>query len=190
MIEVEIRGELTKEEFDRLKKFMADKGEHVESHEREMILLTDGYPGYDVDPLKRATDIRLRKTNDKCEIMVKHKVSANNNSRQEISLPLAVADLTKGKEVMKALGCTTGVWMHRLKDIYRYHDIEWSLVRTPGEHYYYEAEQEADVADQAEEMYEKISEEARALGLQVFTPEETRDYIYMLDREVNKEIEL
>src|SRR6185503_12124875 len=103
MIEVEIRGRLDKAGFDRLKEFMDKNGKHLESHEREMYLLFN-YPGYDEDPTAREVDIRLRKSDEFCEIIVKKKAGDHNTARQEISLPLAVKDLAVARKVLSALG--------------------------------------------------------------------------------------
>jgi predicted adenylyl cyclase CyaB len=190
MIEVEIRGKLDEGEYEKLQEFLRQNGKHIESHDREMYLLYD-YPGYDPDPLKREVDIRLRNTDGRCEIMLKQKASEHNFGRKEISLKIADTNLEKAKEIVKAFGCKKALLIHRIKEIYEYRGIEWSLVKTAPRNFpYFEAEQE--VADEGEvgKAHENLLREAQALGLQVLTPEETRDFIYFLDREVNKEVEL
>jgi hypothetical protein len=49
MIEVEVRSELTKEQFDNLSLFLQQNGKLKETQDREMILLLDT-PGYNSDP--------------------------------------------------------------------------------------------------------------------------------------------
>jgi predicted adenylyl cyclase CyaB len=188
MIEVEIRGRLTDAERERLTGFLVEHGTLIEEQDREMILLYD-YPGYSKDPIKRDTDIRLRQTNHSCEIMVKHKSGDHNVARHEISLPLGGSDLDMAKQVMKALGFSKGLWMHRRKNVYQYNDVEWSIVTVPGGLSYYEAEQEAEKAEDGERIREHLTKEAERLGLSVLGPDAMRDFIYTLDREVNKDNE-
>jgi adenylate cyclase class IV len=185
-IEVEIRGNLDVAGYDRLKAFLDANGEHVESHEREMFLLRD-YPGYTKDFVGRETDIRLRNTNGNCEIMLKTKVGT---AREEVSLELKGNDLEAAKKVVKALGCHTAVWMHRLKEVYRYNDVEWSLVICPQDIRYFEAERVVTDAVHIAEAQKGLEDEARALGLSILDDEGTRALIHMLDTEVNKVVEL
>lgn len=187
MIEVEIRGTLTDEEYETLSSFLKKEGELVESQEREMILLR-GYDGYSPNPNERDVDIRLRNTNGVCEIMVKRKTSDHNVARHEASLPLGCTDLEPAKEAMKALGYSEGLWMHRKKDVYRYKNIEWSIVDVPEGLRYFEAEQEVHDPSEAEAVHLLLTKEAEALGLKGMGPEEMRDFISKLDSKVNKQI--
>lgn len=188
MIEVEIRGRITPEELEELKTFLSKNGTHVESHEREMILLR-GYPGYTEDFVDRPVDIRLRNTDGNCEIMLKRNVEGS-DSRKEYSLKLQDASLETAREVAKGFGCTDGILMQRSKDVFIYDDIEWSLVKTPKGHYYYEAEMEAEDEKAAVGIREKLVAAATSLDLECLGPDETRAFIHTLDTEVNEKIEL
>lgn len=185
-IEVEIRGNLDTSTYNRLKTFFDTHAEHVESHEREMFLLRD-YPGYSKDFVGRETDIRLRNTNGACEIMLKMKVG---NAREEVALKLQDNDLEAAKKVVKALGSATAVWMHRLKEVYRYEGIEWSLVIAPNDIRYYEAELVVEDASLIDAAHVTLEAAARKLDLEVLTDEETRALIHRLDTEANKVVEL
>ncbi|HEY4523361.1 MAG TPA: CYTH domain-containing protein [Candidatus Paceibacterota bacterium] len=185
-IEVEIRGRLDDTEYANLKSFLDERGVHKESHEREMFLLRD-YPGYSKDFIGRDVDIRLRNTNGACEIMLKLKAGS---AREEVSLQLKDHDLETAKKIVKSLGCTTAVWMHRLKEVYEFNGIEWSLVIAPNNIRYYEAE--IAVADSAEvpETHTKLEAEAKKIGLEILDEEGTRALIHRLDTEANKVVEL
>lgn len=185
MIEVEIRGVLTEEEFHGLNKRLLEEGELVEEHEREMILLR-GYPGYSKDPVARETDVRIRNTNGKAELMVKHKKSDHNVGRSELSLPLH--DYEAGKEALKALGFSSGLWMHRKKTIYRVNGIEWSLVEAPLKHFYWEAEREVEEGTDLLAVQEELKKEADRLGLSYLNADQMREFIQVLDAKVNKEV--
>lgn len=188
MIEVEIRGPLTKEGAQKFKEFLRHNGEFVESHTREMIRLYD-YPGFAEDSLKREVDIRLRDTDGKCEIMVKKKMSENNVGRSELSLKLQDTNLENAKAVVKALGYSKGLWMHRKKDVYHYAGIEWSIVEAPENIFYYEAEQETEEGADLQKIEMHLKGEAERLQIKVFSPEEYRELIAFLSEKVNKVIE-
>lgn len=185
-IEVEIRGTLDDAEYARAKSFLDKHGIHKESHEREMFLLRD-YPGYSKDFVGREVDIRLRDTNGFCEIMLKQKVG---NAREEVSLQLKENDLETAKKVIKALGCVTAVWMHRLKEIYEYNGIEWSLVIAPNNIRYYEAELVVGSAEAVPEAHAHLEDEVKNIGLKVLDDEGTRALIHRLDTEANKLVAL
>ena len=151
-----------------------------------MFLLRD-YAGYSEDFVGRDVDIRLRSTNGFCEIMLKRKTET---AREEISLELNHNNLENAKEVMKELGCTTAVWMHRLKEIYDYGGIEWSLVICPENIRYYEAEIEVTSEDDISEAEAKIKQEAHKLGLEVLDDDATRELISELNTKANKLVDL
>lgn len=185
-IEVEIRGNLDDAQCDRLKKFLDENGVHQESHEREMFLLFD-YPGFSDGFVGRQTDIRLRNTNGQCEIMLKQKTE---NARKEVSLKLKDNHLETAKEIVKAFGCNDALWMHRLKEIYMYHDVEWSLVIAPNNIRYYEAEIAVETQDKVAIASDKLSDEAEKLGLEVLDDEGTAALIERLDTLANKKVKL
>ncbi len=189
MIEVEIRGRLDREQYEKLKNTLEEKGVFMRHTDREMFLLYD-YPGYDPDPMSRLVDIRLRNTNGECEIMMKEKASANNEARKETSLKLKHGDLDCAKEIAKGFGCKKALRMQRSADIYECDGTEWSLVRTPKDYFYYEAEVAAGDEDDVPKIQDGLVRQAKMFGLDVLDPDEMREFIHFLDREVNEEVEL
>ena len=153
-----------------------------------MIRLYD-YPGFAEDSIKREVDIRLRNTDGRCEIMVKRKASDDNMARHEHSLKLVDTDLETAKQTLKALGYAKGLWMHRKKDVYQYQNVEWSLVEAPKKIFYFEAEQEVADAVDIKKAEKHLRAGAAILDLSVYTPDEYREFVAMLGREVNKVIE-
>ncbi len=187
MIEVEVRGQLNKEGYEKLKDFLAKNGWFLGRKEREMYLLR-GHPGHSHDPMAREMDIRLRNTDGECEIMFKRKAGDKNIGREEISLKLKDKDLEVAKLAVKALGYTSAIKMHRIMNQYTYDNIHWQVVKTPKDYFYFEAEQETENEGDVEKIHAALAEKAGSLGLQVLTPEETRDFLFLLDREVNEEV--
>lgn len=185
-IEVEIRGNLSRGDYDRVKAFLDEHGKHMKSQEREMFLLRD-YPGYSRDFVGREVDIRLRNTNGSCEIMLKKRVG---NAREETQLKLHDGDLENAKKIVKALGCTETVWMHRLTEAYDHHGIEWALVIAPNDIRYYEAELAVENESEVAQAHETLEREAREIGLEVLDEEGTRALIHKLDTEANRVVRL
>ncbi|MFZ2594090.1 MAG: hypothetical protein WAX38_04940 [Minisyncoccia bacterium] len=188
MIEVEIRGRITEARSQELHAKFATSGTVLETQDREMILLKD-VPGYSSNPVLRVNDVRLRSTNGMCEVMVKTKASADNTARIEKSYPLTQVTLEEAKELARAFGCTTGQWMHRKKTVYAVDGVHWSLVQAPPDIFYFEAEKEVASAEDISVAEAELRVHAERLGLEVFTPEQTKDFIAMLGREVNKDIQ-
>lgn len=189
MIEVELRGRLTEQQYGKFKTFLAENARHIDSHEREMFLLRD-YEGYSDDPMARELDIRLRNSSGRCEIMMKRKVGENNISREEISIGLPGTDWENAKQLVKAFGCKTAIRMHRIKDTYGYNNIEWSVVKAPQGIYYFEGEQIVTGESEVALAREYIAAQAVILGLTVFTLEQTREFLQYLDKNVNEEVAL
>lgn len=189
MIEVEIRGQLNKQEAASLKEFLAKNGTFLGHEDREMFLLRD-YDGYSYDPTIREVDIRLRNTDGNCEIMMKKKASKGNVGRKEISIQLKDTNLENAKQIVKAFGCKKALKMQRSKDIYEYQGIEWSVVETPKEYFYFEAEKEAPTNQDIPGIHNNLTLAAQNLHLKVLNEQETKEFIEFLDKEVNQEVEL
>lgn len=188
MIEVEIRGNLSQEQFTKLKSFFEKNGTYLGHQDREMYLLKN-YPGYSQDFVTRTTDIRLRSTNGECEIMLKKKSGENTTSRKEYSLPLKDTNLTTAKEIVKGFGCEGGLYMHRISEMYEYRGIQWLLERAPkkddNDILFYEAEIEVATESEIENAHKKLETEALELDLEVLDDIGMRALIQKLDTEVN-----
>lgn len=187
VIEVEIRGLLDSASYKELKARLEKEAELVERHDREMFLLRD-YAGYTEDFVGRATDIRLRNTDGRCEIMLKQKIG---DAREEVSLKLQDTDLEQAKKVVKALGCTTAIRMHRLKEVYTHDGIEWSLVKAPpSDIMYWEAELSVSGTEKVAAAHTRLADAAKALGMPVLDDTGTRALISRLDAEANSQVDL
>lgn len=191
MIEVEIRGKLSEASYEKLKNQLAAKGESRGQSRREMYLLRD-YPGYDNDPTTREVDLRLRDTDGFCEIMLKYKAGGGNHGRREVSLPLSENTLDQAKEVVKALGCKHGLKMIRERETFVLDGVEWVLVNCPPKNIkFYEAELLTESPGEVKAIRQKLIEQARGLGVEpIVTDEEMREFLYMLDKQVNEEVGL
>lgn len=194
MIEVEIRGPLDEKGYETLKDVLSKFGSHVEDQKREMILLFD-YPGFNINPLLRKVDIRLRNTNGKCEVMVKHGESEHNTARKEISIPSADNNWENMIAMVKAFGITKGLWMRREKEVFSMNGVEWSLAKAISRDgartlCYYEAEIATSDSLHIDEIKKNLEEEAKKLNLPIWLPEEYKAFVDRLGVEVNEEISL
>lgn len=190
-IEVELRGRLAEVQYAELRDFLEKNGVHTESQDREMLLLRD-YPGFSHDFATREVDIRLRNTNGKCEIMLKKKVGEGENvSREEISLGLTDTTLDTARTVLRALGCKEARWMHRLKDVYTYDGVEWSLVTAPpSDIRYFEVEVVVESEADIPAARAKVEAQASDLGLTILDEAGSRALIGELNEKANKLVEV
>ncbi|MFM2414838.1 MAG: hypothetical protein RI911_531 [Candidatus Parcubacteria bacterium] len=187
MIEVEIRGELTKERYLELKMLCAKEGKHEGVLDRQMVLLKD-VPGYSQNPNERLNDVRIRVTNGVCEIMIKKKMAENNVGRSEWSVSLPGQTLESAQQFVKALGCSNGQWMHRVKDEYVFDGAQWSLVEAVPGIYYFEIEKTAESASDVASVRDELMHIAHKQQLPVFSPEESKKFIEHLGETVNRHI--
>lgn len=188
MIEVEIRGELTKEKFDELNDFFNEKGKLLETQDREMILLRDT-PRYNDDPTLREVDIRIRRTNGETEVMVKEMKSEHNVARSEHSFPMGNIELEDAKKLVGYFGSHKGQWMHRKKKVYEYEGLFWSIVEAVPGIYYYELEKEVEEGVDLEKVRQDLVLVVESMNMGHFTSEEYKTFIKMLGEKVNKYIE-
>lgn len=190
MFEVEVRGKLTEEEYQNLKKFLSANGEFKKNFSREIYQLWD-YPGYDYDPTKREVDIRLRNTDGFCEVIMKHKISDGNVGRKETSLPLKESNLDNARKIFRAFGCKKARHIVRQKEIFMYNGVEWSLETCPPKNVrYFEAEKEAASEKDIEKFHQDLLSEAEKLSLKVLNQQEMKEFIYWLDDTVNEIVNL
>lgn len=189
MIEVEIRGRLTKRGYESLKRTLKRKGKFLRHLEREMYLLRD-YPGYSKSFVHRNMDVRLRNTNGQCELMIKRKAAHKNTGREEVSLEFKDGNLGTAMRAMRALGFKKALKMVRTMDVYRYRGIEWQIVKTPKGLWYWEAELAAKRKDEVKKAHARLIREARNLNLKIMTPKELQEFIDVLDKKVNVEVNL
>lgn len=129
MIEVEVRGWLSEQQAKELEACLKAHGRHLRSQDRELILLKDGYLGYDQDTAKHHTEIRFRKTNGSVEIVAKVRASEGNLARHEYIYPVAVDSIDTLIPLARAFGAHKALWMRRDAEIYEADGIEWSIVR-------------------------------------------------------------
>lgn len=181
-IEVEVRGLLSTEEYERLKSFFDTNAKKVEEKDRILIDYSTFLPG---GVEERKKDIRLRVTNGVPEIIVKLGEWGGSEQRKELSVKTAPGTFDLLTEIFAALGYEKGVLAVRKSHVYEYKDIEFALVEVPDHSYYFEAEKMAHDGEDCNELLAELNVVCKELGLTVFSKEEFFAYIQKLNKEAN-----
>lgn len=183
-IEVETRGQLSKADYDRLKKYLETNGMFVEKKER---ILIDYSTLNENDGMeKRTKDVRLRVTNGIPEIIIKIGKWGADEARKEISIKAASGTFDDLVEVFAHLGWKRGVLCVRNSLVYNYKDIEFALVEVPGHSYYFEAEMMIEKAESKITAVNHIKDICAELKLKTFTQKDFFDYLEILNTKVNE----
>lgn len=183
-IEVELRGPLTKESYDKLKEFFNQKGEKKSIKKRILIDYTTCIEGEDIRI--RNIDIRARITNDIPEIIIKIGKWKGSDIRKEISVLLQKGQFSNLVQAYAALGYKKGMLCIRNSMIFNYNNVEFALVEVPGHSYFFEAEMLVESKEGIEIAQEKINKTCRELGLELFSDVDWFNYIELLNKEANK----
>lgn len=182
-IEIEIRGPLSKKEFDSLVKFFEKKGKKKSEKDRVLIDYSTFLKG---GVENRKKDIRLRVTNGIPEIIVKFGEWGGSEQRKELSAFTKPGEFDTLVEIFGELGFRKGMLCVRKSKVYDYKDIEFALVEVPGHSYYYEAEKMATDGENGDKMIRQIKNVCKDLKLKVFNKKQFFEYIAKLNKESNE----
>lgn len=184
MIEVEIRGPLSKEHYGKLKKLLEGSGENPRCEKRIFIDYSTGLEGDSLE--NRTLDVRLKQKNDIPEIVIKKGKKGDWTTREELVTTLAPGEFSNGVSILAALGYTKGMVCVRDMLHARYGGAEFSLVDTGEDTLcYYEAEIVVDDPVQAEEAKQKLETLVKKLKLPVWNQNEMFAFIRKLNDTVN-----
>lgn len=183
-IEVEIRGVLDKDQYNKTKKLFKKTTSFKENKSRILIDYSTFLPGEGIRD--RQKDIRVRVTNGIPEIIVKLGSWGGSENRRELSFKGNKGEFETLVEIFGQLGFIKGTLAKRDAIIYDYKNVEFALVKTPGQHYYFEAEKMA----QSEEDFTKVEDEIRKvcgeLGLRAVDKEGFFEFIEELNKTDNQ----
>lgn len=182
-IEVEVRGPLAKNEFFRVKKFLAKHGEFKLKKNRVLIDYSTFIKGQRLNA--RNKDIRLRMTNGIPEIIVKLGSWGSKECREEISVCAPNNSFDDLVRIFGNIGLEKGMLGVRNSWVYEYMGVELALVEVPNHSYYFEAEIMSH-PDGVAVAQEKLTKVVKGLGLSVWNAEQFFTYIKTLNKEVNK----
>lgn len=182
-IEVELRGLLTKEQYDGLNETLAGASGLKEEKYRILLDYSTFLPGEGIEERKK--DIRVRVTNGIPEIVVKLGSWGGSESRKELSFKGSPGSFDTLVEIFGNLGFTKAVLCERRTRAYDYKGVEFALVEVPGHSYYFEAEKMAHGEVDMSEVESEIRTVCEELGLSILTKEDFFRYIDTLNKEAN-----
>jgi adenylate cyclase class IV len=175
--EIELRGLLVKDQKEKLGKFLTKNGKLVKQYKRTQWIFGLSH--------EKKVDVRIKETNGEYEFSLKVGKIGNAN-RKEISIPFPPDKFKQSLEFLKYLDRREGVKAIRNAKIFIYKSIEWAIVEVPGHSNYFEAEKLVNSKKEGKAAEDEIRSIASELGLSIFTPRETVNYIKKLDKEANK----
>jgi adenylate cyclase class IV len=138
MDEIEIRGKINKEEFEKLSVFLAKNAKFVDEYDR---LTVDVSPGFDPktrnwDQINKKNnnkqiDLRIKKSGNKEKIAVKvgHYSSKN---REEFEIALKEGEFVDALRLFEALGFNSGMIYSWKSSIYNYKNFEIKINEYPS----------------------------------------------------------
>lgn len=182
-IEVEIRGPISKNDYDNLIAKFEKDGKKIGEKDRILIDYSTFLPG---GVENREKDIRLRSTNGIPEIMIKLGAWGGTDQREEISVLGQTGQFDAMVKAFAVLGYEKGMLCHRKTKVFEYQDIEFALVEVPGHSYYFEAEKMVEDTEDKDKITQEILSVCQNLGLSAFNQKEFFDYIHQLNSETNE----
>lgn len=175
--EIEQRGKLSSQDFKRLTKFFSASGQPHGTKNRITLIWCRAKKKI-AEVKDEKIDLRLRVTNGKGEVVLKHGKWGGKEARKEFEFMVENADkFWDYVEFVRILGYKDFLLTETIKNDYIYKGIEFSLVEIPGWGYYFEAEILAD-AHEINAANNKIEKVVESVGLEIINE---KDYHELLD---------
>ncbi len=176
-VEVEHRGRLTAEKFKELKDFLDKQGKFLGVNERFSIIYNCSKEG----ELNRSPiDLKLRITNKKTDLALKHGDWSGGDARKEFIFPVETEKFEEMVEFLRILGFFHGVLQATKTHLYEHRGVEVALVDVPGWGYYFEVEAVVD-EDNIEKANKEIEEECQILGIEKLNDSDFCDLLKSLN---------
>jgi len=184
-IEVEVRGELTKDSYNKVISELNKKAEYVKDKERLTIAYYRGKIPKDVrETSNEEVDLRVRVTGRNAEIILKHGLWGAKDNRTEIPVPIALEDFDNSVELLRLIGWNNCLIATALTKVFNYKGIEFAIVIQNNKHYYFEAEKITSNKDNASEIHKEIEKACQEFGLKPHTQEGFYDFINKMNEDV------
>jgi len=171
-VEVEHRGLLNEEKFKKLNTFLKKNGKFLGEKDRFSVIyfLNGEQENFDLDQ-SCLNDLRVRITNKKAKLVLKHGEWSGKDARKEFSFPIETKKFGEMIEFLDALGFYYGALQATKTFLYKYKGAEIALVKVPGWGYYFEVEVLTgfNLVDNANEKIVNLCEE---FGVKVINNEE------------------
>lgn len=165
-IEVEHRGLLTEKKFKELNKFFQKNGKFLGEKDRfSVIYFSHGKEANFKLQKDNPVDLRLRITNKKAELVLKHGAWSGKDARKEFSFPIDSKKFEDMAEFLQVIGFYYGGLQATNAMVYLYKGVEFALVEVPGWGYYFEAEINVN-PEMVDKANKKIDLVCHELGLE------------------------
>jgi len=154
MTEIEIRGQLSGEEFGRLSKLLAQNGDLVDHYHRLSIDLSPGF-----DPTSKTwknpsgTDVRLKKSDNKEKISIKMG-NFHDLERKEVEVKIETGQFLQALDLLETMGYKTGMIYFWESWEYNYGGMEIKLSKYTDSYFTFEIEGKEETGVEA--MAEKL----------------------------------
>lgn len=140
MTEIEIRGKISKTEFDNLFKLLSETGELADHCHRLSLDLSPGFdPKTKTWKNSSGTDIRLKKSDDKEKLSVKMG-SFHEKERKEVEVKLQTGQFLSALDFLEALGYQSGMIYYWESWEFNYQGVEIKLSKYTDEYFTFEVE--------------------------------------------------
>jgi len=183
-IEVEIRGPLTKSEYFRLERYLKKNGRFIQKKDRVLIDYSLFIPSEGME--SRKNDIRLRVTNKIPEIVVKTGKMGGSDEREEVSVLARKNNFDNLVKIFAILGLKKGMLCIRRGSIYKYKNIEFSLIEVPNHSFYFEVEKLIRKNEDKDKVKQELLDVCRQLNLKIFSDKSLYSYLRRLNHEANE----
>lgn len=177
-VEVEHRGYLNKERFNKLNKFLKKNGKFLGKKDRFSVIYSS-YRGKETFELSKKSpiDLKVRITNKKAELVLKYGKWSGQDARKEFLFPIDSKKFEEMIDFLFILGFYYGVLQATRTYCYLYKGIEFAVVKVPNWGYYFEAEIVAS-QDSVKSANKKITLVCREIDLEVLND---KDFCELLD---------
>lgn len=176
-IEIEFRGPLTKNEFQKLLSFFKNEADFIKRMKRKTFVFENK---------DKTLDLKVRTTDGVPEIVLK-KGFVGARRREEIILPIKANSIKEVVKLFSLLGYNKGIIAIRDNYIFNYRNIEFALVRCPNDYYFYEAELINNKVIKNPEKH--IKEVLKSLNLKAWSEKEVYDFMMWCKKNIDEHFE-
>jgi hypothetical protein len=174
MIDVDIRGPVSKKDYERLKKLLTTGGEHSRLEQRITLRYSDrGFNN---------REVRIEHKNGRDTIYIQ---TGKLGERKELATELCSRGFSRGVDMFAELGYKKGIVSAQEVLTAVYGGAEFALFDPGEDSFYYEAVMTAKGAAESKEAKGKLEKLARQLKLPVWTPLDMLAFVQKVQERTN-----
>jgi len=140
MTEIEIRGKLSIDKFNKLFEFLSDHSDLVDHYHRLSVDLSPGFdPETKIWKNSSGTDIRLKKSDDKEKLSIKTG-NFHDKERKEVEVKLQTGQFLSALDFLEILGYNSGMIYYWESWEFNYKGVEIKLSKYTDDYFTFEIE--------------------------------------------------